>query len=413
MPSKASTRAAPLFYLAGFGGSATGDIGWAAQVFQVLNLTHDLVFVDQRGTGHSDSHTCPAVTGTTSLADPASVRAWVHRCLAGAKDDPRHDTTASAVQDLERVRTALGYGKISLYGASYGVTMGLAYLQRYGDHVESAVLDSGSLLNVRLWQIGPTSAQQAFDQVAQRCQADPACAAAYQPEADLKTVIANLRSHPVTVSAPIGPGGKQQTVTIDLNAFLNLVTDGYLSSATTAALLPEDLHAAAQGQWASLVQKRASELTATEQANGSLTAQQITLICSDEWAAMDPTQVSAQTSSVFTPEYVNNADVHNAICAQWPHDSGVSGTVTTDAQVLFLNGTADPNDPPANVAAAPTTMPNALMISIPGGGHGVMIQTHCVWNDAMSFLVSGVSTSGAWSTCLSTVPVSLPPFAVG
>jgi pimeloyl-ACP methyl ester carboxylesterase len=176
VPGKASSRGAPLFYLSGYGGSAIGDIAWATNVFQTVNFTHDLVFVDQRGTGHSDSHTCPGVPATGSFIDTASVRAWVHRCLAGAKYDPRHDTTTSAIRDLDRVRTALGYGKISLYGGSYGVTMGLAYLQRYGDHVASAVLDSGSLLNVRLWQESPTSAQQAFDRVAQRCEVDPACA---------------------------------------------------------------------------------------------------------------------------------------------------------------------------------------------------------------------------------------------
>jgi hypothetical protein len=181
--------------------------------------------------------------------------------------------------------------------------------------VQAAALDSGSLLNVRLWQEGPTSAQEAFDQVAQRCGADRACAAAYQPEADLKTVVTNLRAHPVTVSAPVGPGGRQETVTIDLDTFLNLVTDGYLPTATTAALLPEDLHAAAQGQWASLLQKRASELNTAQESNGSITAQQVTLFCSDEWAAMDPAQVSAQTNSLFTPEFVKNATVHNAICA--------------------------------------------------------------------------------------------------
>ena len=39
----------------------------------------------------------------------------------------------------------------------------LAYLQRYGAHVRTAVFYSGSLLDVPLWQLAPVHAQQAFD----------------------------------------------------------------------------------------------------------------------------------------------------------------------------------------------------------------------------------------------------------
>jgi len=39
----------------------------------------------------------------------------------------------------------------------------VAYLQRYGAHVRTAVFYSGSLLDVPLWQLAPVHAQQAFD----------------------------------------------------------------------------------------------------------------------------------------------------------------------------------------------------------------------------------------------------------
>jgi pimeloyl-ACP methyl ester carboxylesterase len=37
--------------------------------------------------------------------------------------------------------------------------------------------------------------------------------------------------------------------------------------------------------------------------------------------------------------------------------------------VAFLSGTADPGDPPASVAGATATMPNALLVQVPGSGH--------------------------------------------
>ena len=187
----------------------------------------------------------PPPTRAVAVADwsasPAAISAAVHRCLAGVTRDPRHDTTTSAVRDLDQVRQALGYDKINIYGVSYGVTMGLACPQRYSSHVRAAVLDSGSLLDVPLWQLAPVHAQQAVDQTAARCAAVPACRS-YRAAADLAAAAVGLRAHPARVTIA-GPGGQQQTVTLTLPAFLNLVED-YLSSTDTAVLLLADLQAA-------------------------------------------------------------------------------------------------------------------------------------------------------------------------
>jgi hypothetical protein len=43
--------------------------------------------------------------------------------------------------------------------------------------------------------------------------------------------------------------------------------------------------------------------------------------------------------------------------------------VRSTVPVVFLNGTADTADPPANVADATATLPNALLVSVPGTGH--------------------------------------------
>jgi pimeloyl-ACP methyl ester carboxylesterase len=210
LPATAATHpAAPLFILAGWGGSAIGDVDWAVQAFGQLNQPMDLVFAAQRGTPFSWPQTCPGLGAASSPA----LRAAVRHCLASVSRSSRHDTTAAAARDLEQVRKALGYSKINIYGGSYGVTLGLAYLQRYGAHVRTAVFYSGSLLNVPLWQLTPVHAQQAFDQLARRCAAVPSCARAYHPAADLATVVNRLRTHPAQVTIT-SPGGQPETVTI-------------------------------------------------------------------------------------------------------------------------------------------------------------------------------------------------------
>jgi pimeloyl-ACP methyl ester carboxylesterase len=405
LPATAAAHpAAPLFYLAGWGGSAIEDADWAVQEFGQLNESMDLVFVAQRGTTYSWPQTCPGLTATGP-----GLRAAVRHCLASASRSPRHDTTAAAARDLDQVRKALGYNKINIYGGSYGVSMGLAYLQRYGAHVRSAMFYSGSLLNVPLWQLTAVHAQQAFGQLARRCAAAPACARAYHPAADLATVVNRLRAHPAQVTIT-GPSGKQETLTITLPGFLNGLIDYYLSSPDTAVLLPADLHAFARGQWAKVIAERGFA-TAIAAAAAPPPLQEITIRCGDAWAAMNPARIAQQARvSLFTPALAATAAWQQQLCAIWPHDPGVSGVVRSTVPVVFVNGAADPADPPANVAAAPHTMPNALLVTIPGGSHEVTAGG-CLSAKATAFIQAGKPANrAAWTACARTLGHKYPAF---
>jgi pimeloyl-ACP methyl ester carboxylesterase len=407
LPATAATHpAAPLFILSGWGGSAIGDVDWAVQAFGQLNQPMDLVFAAQRGTPFSWPQTCPRLGATSSPA----LRAAIRHCLASANRSPRYDTTAAAARDLDQVRKALGYNKINIYGGSYGVSLGLAYLQRYGGHVRTAVFYSGSLLNVPLWQLTPVHAQQAFDQVARRCAAAPACARSYHPAADLATVVKRLRTHPAHVTIT-GQNGQPETGAITLPGFLSAVIDDYLASPDTAVLLPQDLHAVARGQWAKVIAKRglASAISATATAPTQL--QQITIRCGDAWAAMNPTQIAQQARvSLFTPPMAAEAAWQQKLCALWPHDPGVSGVVRSTVPVVFVNGTADPADPPANVAAAPRTMPNALLVTVPGGSHQVA-PTGCIPAQSTAFILAGKPANRAsWAACTHALQHAYPAF---
>src|SRR5207237_10792217 len=49
-------------------------------------------------------------------------------------------TTSIAMDDLDDVRTWLGYDRINLFGGSYGTQAALVYMRRHPDHVRSAIL---------------------------------------------------------------------------------------------------------------------------------------------------------------------------------------------------------------------------------------------------------------------------------
>lgn len=392
-----------LFYLAGTGGQAAGDgnavengMTWAEQAFQQLNLTRDLVFVQQRGTAGSGLETCPGLS--TWPASQSDINAAVHRCLASASRDPRHDSTAAAALDLDQVRKSLGYDKVDLYGVSYGVTMGLAYLQRFSGHVRAAVLDSGSLLSVPLEQQAAVHAQQAFDQLASRCAATPSCARSYRPAADLAATLAHVTAHPAKVTVPGPDGGGGQTVTVTGNAVLNVV-EQQLASIQTAVRLPAQLHLMARGEWPAAIASLG--LTTASLPGNSTALQGITIGCGDTWNAMNPATIPGP--SVFTSMHVANAEYMRALCATWPHDAGVSGVMRSDVPVVFLNGTADPVDPPANVAGATATMPNALLVAVPGIAHFTLNwnpDPGCLLGASNAFLQAGRPASpAAWAAC--------------
>ncbi len=188
VPASGPHRAAdPLFYFAGGpGGAASNSVQWASKAFRVFNESHDLVFVDQRGTGGSNAMNCPQLMKVNepmlgTIPSAADMVAAAKACLAATAraGDPRMYTTPIFTDDIDRVRVALGYQSIDIYGGSYGVSSGLTYIQRHGEHVRAALLDSGSLLDVRLWQSSAASENGALQSVLDRCAADASCHTAY------------------------------------------------------------------------------------------------------------------------------------------------------------------------------------------------------------------------------------------
>ena len=108
------------------------------EIFAKVSEYRDLVLVDQRGTGGSDALRCPQEH--VQATDAGAVTAYLRRCFARLGGQARLLTSAAAADDLERVRRALGYGRIDVYGSSYGATLAQLYLRRYpqvGAHADA------------------------------------------------------------------------------------------------------------------------------------------------------------------------------------------------------------------------------------------------------------------------------------
>ena len=151
----------PLFWFAGWGSAGVSDDAKnVLSAFSQLNVDRDIVFIDQRGTGSTGALCQLAEDAGLDAASLGRVTQTARRCAQRAGPNLRYYTSAVAVDDFDLVRRALGYDKINLYGGSYGVTTEQIYLLRHGSHVRSAVLDSGSLLDVHIFEQQPLNKQR-------------------------------------------------------------------------------------------------------------------------------------------------------------------------------------------------------------------------------------------------------------
>jgi pimeloyl-ACP methyl ester carboxylesterase len=134
---KSPSKGAFFMVEGGPGYASTGTGASFAALMRPLLEHHDMVLVDQRGQGTSEPYDCPdlqAGLGPESVALADCARRLGERFVSYR--------TAAAADDIESVRVALGYEKITLYGDSYGTFLGQSYAYRHGDRLEAMVLDS-------------------------------------------------------------------------------------------------------------------------------------------------------------------------------------------------------------------------------------------------------------------------------
>jgi len=174
----------PVFYIPGGpGSSATEDAPYVAQDLAKLRASRDLVFVDQRGTGGSNPLNCE-LFDTKNIHSylghwnpPAAVKAC--RAQLEKTADLKLYVTSIAMDDLDDVRRALGYGKINLSGSSYGTRAVMTYVKQHESSVRSVLLHGVSPVDQIMPRDFPQHTQRALDGVLDECLANADCAESF------------------------------------------------------------------------------------------------------------------------------------------------------------------------------------------------------------------------------------------
>ncbi|MGC4084092.1 MAG: alpha/beta fold hydrolase [Vicinamibacterales bacterium] len=150
----ASSPGAPIFLLAGGPGSSWLDQFEAPETYEEARFYQsiaDVVLFDQRGSGRSTpTLTCgdsAPLPPPDAPLDPAVLRETMRtlagqcrdRWVARGVDLAAYNTVENAA-DVNDLRLALGYGKVTLVGGSYGSHLALQIVRQHPDAVERVVI---------------------------------------------------------------------------------------------------------------------------------------------------------------------------------------------------------------------------------------------------------------------------------
>jgi pimeloyl-ACP methyl ester carboxylesterase len=382
----ATPRPDPLVLIAGGPGQSTIDFYLQSRAaFEQARRDRDLILLDQRGTGRSAAGFECQLPEDFALdtAGTDALGAFVDRCLAMLAHDPRFYTTSVAVQDLDRLRAALGVTQWDVYGVSYGTRVALHYLRRFPERVHAAVLDGVVPPEVPLGPDIARQAQRALDRIFARCAADGDCHARFPdlPQ-HFQKLLERLESHPVTTDP--APGTEAAEAGIFGANELRAVVRFMSYNAATVALLPVLLDEAYDGNYDPLADQTSTLLRGLPEALSFPMSNAV--VCTEDVPFAPPGADNGLADTYLGTAIV---DALQRICARWPKgriDPDFKEPVIADAPVLLLSGDNDPITPPAYAERVIADgLHNSVHVIGKSQGHG-MIGVGCVPRLVRSFL---------------------------
>ncbi|MDN5882985.1 MAG: alpha/beta fold hydrolase, partial [Nitrosospira sp.] len=383
----------PIVYLAGGpGGSGIAAArGKRFPLFMALRKVADVIVLDQRGTGASNTIP-PCTVPKPSFADKPVVltretemvfmRGAVKHCIAFWRDKgidlSAYDTRENAL-DLTTLRKALGVDKLNLWGISYGGTLALAALKVMPEHIDRVVIASPLSMSqtVRL----PARTQDFLERVAALLKSDPKLGKVY-PDliGTMTSVLDRLDKKPVHVILH-SPKGKP--VTLVIGQFpIQFATIRMLKNPDTLRYLPIMYSAMAAGRYrlvAGQLYKAFSRpftlggMGLAVRAASCLSPQREKLV-----EKQAKTTLLGNTLNVFT-ETVRGIGIP-------PLDRDFCKPIHSDVPVLILTGTLDGRTYPAGHAQILAGLSHGSEVVIENAGHDLFMSSPKVTKDIVAFL---------------------------
>lgn len=377
-----------------------------------LPLTNvaDVVVVGQRGIGSSKPTTTIETTTPPSPADEAydleQAAADYRAVLAGEREyweraglDLAGYTVLEAAEDVNEVRAALGYDKITLWGGSFGSHWGMSLMRLHPEIVERAVLrgmegpDHTYDHPGHLWNV--------YRRVAEEAEASPELAGRV-PDGGLvagfETLARRAGEAPFTVTVTNPEDGSRHDVLFDEQSVRSLAR-GF-----TAGLAgwPADVIEMAEGDFS----RAALELyrRSLPEDRSFRTASYFQLDCG---SGITPRRLAEQTADPANDVLFRMNWAYIEGCPAWDSDlgDGFRQNFESDIPTVIAHGTWDTSTPYENALELVPFFKNSKFIPVVRGPHGALRAAMDVSDEFRSGILHFAAT-GDWSQLPDTV--SLP-----
>jgi pimeloyl-ACP methyl ester carboxylesterase len=386
--AKGEAKADPILVLMGGPGEdAISAASLYADWFGSLLDDHDLLLIDQRLTGRSAPAKCHLYSAdhpADNLRDffpPQAVADCRH--LLESKVDLARYTFPYFAQDLEQVRTALGYGPVDLFSGSYGTRAAQAFIRQFPKSVRTVYLgspvpiDAGGPLD-----FGKT-ADVAFDKSWDACDQDAACHAAYPSiRQEFAEVVKRLDQGQVTVPVP----GSKDSVPLSRGRVIEWLRSA-LYRPRSAATIPWVIHRAYQGDFAPVAAGiLASFRGADEDLNWGLF---FAITCNEDLSFVSEAEIEAQTKGTSLGDY--RVRQQQAACKDWPKAElprGYRRALATEVPTLIVTGDRDGGTPLWFTDRVAKGFTRHVTVIARGQGH-------TEWNPCVAGLFEQLVRSGA------------------
>lgn len=398
----------PITYFAGGPGDASIPEGlFFAHELASLRTKRDVLLVDLRGTGESGGLFCPELQGKQGVQgflDDFLPAGQVHACRDRLKKevDLAWYTSDAAIDDVEELRQALGYGPVNLIGGSYGTRVGLTYMRRHPRSVRTATL-LGVVTPDEKYPLGTArSTQKALDGWIAECEGDAACRGAFPNlRQEVDTVLRRAAADPVRVELTDPKTGKPFELRLGHKGVAQTLRY-MLYSTAGAVLLPLTVHQAAQGDWKPLAQTaRLYGGAMSSLADGFY--QSVT--CAEDVPFIGEEEIAAAVSGTFLGDF--RVRSQKAACEGWPARELAPETrspVVSDVPALLISGERDPVTPAENAERVVRTLKRGRHLVIADAGHSSegMLGNECLFGTIAAFIEAGAA-EGLDASCISAM----------
>ncbi len=391
---------APVVVLNGGPGQAGSDMidgAWAQMA--VMRRDRDLIFVDQRGTGHSDPDLYCRDLDPVAYWHGGFTTADAERCLAPlttAGHDPAAFNTPESALDLIALRRALGLPAWNLLGVSYGTILALEVVRHDPDGVQAVILNSPNTTRASWLDLKRMQAiRDVYTRLFADCAADPRCRAAYPALARAFLDLADrLDRRPIAFTTTDPRTGAEVAGELTFTKLLNILTI-IVGSGDNARRVPQllwHLHQATAGE----VPPHLPTVAFLYMPYWNMMDQiayglNVTIGCSEvrPWVDAESARTAASLLEPYVAPHAMEVD-YDVFCPVWDlprAEEALRDPVTSDRPTLILTGVYDTLTPTYLADTVARTLTNAQVMRFRGLGHDVLSVSACAREAAAAFLI--------------------------